>query len=245
MPSLDTFKAKAKNMLFIDIETVSVEQNFDLLSERMQEQWTRKAGNIKNEDFVTPYDLFFKKAAIYAEFGKIICIGVGVIYWNSSNEPAFKVKSLLGHDERVLLLEFKALVEKYPADQLVLCAHNGKEFDYPYLCRRMLVNDIELPRTLQVSGKKPWEILHQDTLDLWRFGDYKNYTQLDLLAALFNIPTSKSDISGEDVTRVYHTENDLARIARYCVEDVIVLAQLYLRLQNYPLIATENIVRAA
>jgi len=244
MPSLDEFRQKAKNMLFIDIETVSVVANYDLLNERMQEQWTRKAANIKNEDFVSAYDLFFKKAAIYAEFGKIVCIGVGAVYWNNNDQPSFKVKSLMGHDERTLLLEFKELLEKYPSDKLILCAHNGKEFDYPYLCRRMLVNDIELPRTLQVSGKKPWEILHQDTLDFWRFGDYKNYTQLDLLAALFDIPSSKSDISGEDVTRVYHTENDLARIARYCKEDVLVLAQLYLRLQNYPMIAAENILRA-
>jgi predicted PolB exonuclease-like 3'-5' exonuclease len=107
----------------------------------------------------------------------------------------------------------------------------------------MLVNDIEIPRGLQIAGKKPWEVLHQDTMDFWRFGDYKNFTQLDLLAALFNIPTSKSDISGEDVTRVYYNEKDLTRISRYCKEDVVVLTQLYLRLQNYPLIATENILR--
>ncbi len=244
MAALNTFRTKAKNMLFIDIETVSVVANFDLLEERMQEQWTRKAANIKNEDFVSAYDLFFKRAAIYAEFGKIVCIGVGGVYWNNNDEPSFKVKTIRNHDEHALLLEFKALVEKYPEDRLTLCAHNGKEFDYPYICRRMLVNDIELPRSLQVSGKKPWEILHQDTMDLWRFGDYKNFTQLDLLAALFSIPSSKSDISGEDVTRVYHIENDLERIARYCKEDVIVLAQLYLRLQNCPLIVPENIVRA-
>lgn len=245
MASIDSFRQRAKTMLFIDIETVSMESNYDLLNERMQEQWTRKAGNIKNEEHDSVYDLFYKRAAIYSEFGKVVCIGVGAIYWNSNDQPAFKVKTIKGHDEHHLLLEFKALVEKYPDDRLVLCAHNGKEFDFPYLCRRMLVNDIELPRTLQISGKKPWEVLHQDTLDMWRFGDYKSFAPLDLLAALFDIPTSKSDISGEDVTRVYHIDNDLDRIARYCQEDVIVLAQLYLRLQNYPTIPVENILRAA
>ncbi len=244
MPNLSQFRQKAKNMLFIDIETVSAVGAFDQLDERMQEQWVRKAGNIRNDENLIPYDLFFKKAAIYAEFGKIVCIGVGGVYWNQADEPSLKVKAIMGNDERQILLEFKELLEKYPNDKLVLCAHNGKEFDYPYLCRRMLVNDIEIPRGLQIAGKKPWEILHQDTMDFWRFGDYKNFTQLDLLAALFHIPTSKSDISGEDVTRVYYVEQDLARIARYCKEDIVVLTQLYLRLQNYPLIATENILRA-
>jgi 3'-5' exonuclease len=222
-------RKKAKNVLFIDIETVSAKASFDLLDERMQEQWERKAANIRNDDHVSPFDLFYRRAAIYSEFGKIICIGVGALYWNNTDEqPRFKVKSIAGDDERAILQEFKDLIEKYPQTQLILCAHNGKEFDFPYLCRR----------------KKPWEILHQDTLDMWRFGDYKSFAQLDLLAALFGIPSSKSDISGEDVTRVYYAEKDLARIRRYCKEDVVVLAQLWLRLNQFDTVKPELIVRA-
>ncbi len=238
-------RQKAKNVLFIDIETVSGKASFDLMDERMQEQWERKAANIRNDDHVAPFDLFYRRAAIYSEFGKIICIGVGALYWNSTDDnPRFKVKSIAGDDERAILLEFKELIEKYPQNQLILCAHNGKEFDFPFLCRRMLVNGITLPDSLQLSGKKPWEILHQDTLDMWRFGDYKSFAQLDLLAALFGIPSSKSDITGEDVTRVYYVEKDLTRIRRYCKEDVVVLAQLWLRLNQYDTVRPELIVRA-
>jgi hypothetical protein len=237
-------RKKAKNMLFIDIETVSCAGAFDQLDPRMQEQWERKAANIRNDDHVSAFDLFYRRAAIYAEFGKIICIGVGGMYWNDKDETMrFKVKTIAGDNEKAILMEFKALMEKYPQNQLVLCAHNGKEFDFPYLCRRMLVNGVHLPEALQISGKKPWEILHQDTLDMWRFGDYKSFAQLDLLAALFGIPSSKSDITGEDVTRVYYAENDLARIQKYCKEDVVVLAQLWLCLNQYPTIQPEHITR--
>jgi 3'-5' exonuclease len=243
MKSLASLKPKAKNILFIDIETVSVASAFDQLNERMQEQWERKASHIKNEDHITAFELFYKKAAIYSEFGKIVCIGVGGLYWNTEDQMSFKVKTIAGDDERVILEEFKALVEKYPDDKLILCAHNGKEFDFPYICRRMLINGVPLPTSLQLSGKKPWEILHQDTLELWKFGDYKSFAPLDLLAALFDVPSSKSDISGEDVTRVYYQEQDLARIRRYCKEDVIVLAQLWLKLNQYPIVTPENIIR--
>jgi 3'-5' exonuclease len=243
MPNLADLRRKAKNILFIDIETVSGTASFDLMTERMQEAWTKKSNNLKNEDNDNPFDLFYKRSAIYSEFGKVVCIGVGGLYWNKDDEMAFKVKTLANDDERTLLLEFKELVEKY-ADKLILCAHNGKEFDFPYLCRRMLVNGVELPESMQLSGKKPWEILHQDTLDLWRFGDHKNFAPLDLLAVLFNVPSSKSDISGEDVTRVYYKDNDLKRIRKYCVEDVVVLAQIWLRMQSFPLIAPNLIFRA-
>lgn len=245
MPNLNDLRRKAKNLLFIDIETAACVGSFEELGERMQEIWHKKAAHLKNEETATTADLFFQRAAIYAEFGKVICIGVGVLHWDTNDQMSFRVKTLDHPDERTLLNDFKQLVEKYPDDQLTLCAHNGKEFDFPYLCRRMLINELELPRSLQFSGKKPWEILHQDTLEMWKFGDYKNYTPLDLLAALFKIPSSKSDISGQDVTRVYYEEKDLARICRYCREDVVVLAQLYLRLLGFPLISESSIIRVS
>lgn len=238
----ESFRRKSKNLLFLDIETVCVVPSFDLLDERMQYLWTMKAANIRNDDNVSVFDLFFKRAAIYSEFAKIVCIGYGGFFWKD-DDLNLKVRCLQNDNEKELLLAFKELVERYPQELLVLCAHNGKEFDFPFICRRMLVNGISLPPALQLAGKKPWEILHQDTMEMWKFGDHKHYTQLDLLAALFDVPTSKADISGEDVSRVYHLDHDLPRIAKYCKEDVAVMAQIYLRLIGLPLVPPQNILR--
>ncbi|WP_031528547.1 3'-5' exonuclease [Dyadobacter crusticola] len=240
----EEFKKRIKNFLLLDIETVSSHASYDALPDRMQKLWDKKAVGLKRGDeSITNADCFYDRGAIYAEFGKIVCIAFGAFYFNENEELAFKVSSFSGDDEAVLLRQFKALIEKYPADQLVLCAHNGKEFDFPFLCRRMLIHCIEIPRALQISGKKPWEILHQDTMDLWKFGDYKSYTSLDLLAAVFNVPGSKNEMSGDQVTKVYYEEGDLAKISRYCREDVVVLAQLYLRLHCFQAVREENITR--
>lgn len=241
---IEDFKKRTKNFLLLDIETVCAQKSYDLLPERMQKLWDKKALSLKKGDDVTnSADYFYDRGAIYAEFGKIICMAFGGYYWNEKDEIAFKVSSFFGDDEALLLLQFKALIEKYPAEQLILCAHNGKEFDFPFICRRMLIHQIEIPKALQITGKKPWELLHQDTMDLWKFGDYKSFTSLDLLAAVFDIPGSKNEMSGSEVTKVYYEENDLAKISRYCREDVVVLAQLYLRLNGLDQVPPENIVR--
>lgn len=232
-----------KTLLFLDIETVAAAASYTLLPTRLQPLWDKKADKIRGESSATSAELFYQKAAVYAEFGKIVCISFGGCYTTEEGELALRVRSIANDDEVSLLLEFKTLLEKYPPESLVLCAHNGKEFDFPYLCRRMLIHGIPLPRTLQMAGKKPWEILHQDTLELWKFGDYKNFTSLDLLAAVFDIPSSKLNLSGDQVTRVYYEEQGLASIKRYCTEDVVVLAQLYFRLHGLPLIAEQNIRR--
>ena len=240
----EDFKRRIKNFLLLDIETVCSHASYEQLPDRMQKLWDKKAVSLKRaDDSLTNAEHFYDRGAIYAEFGKIICIAFGAFYWNENEELAFKVSSFSGDDEADLLRQFKALIEKYPADQLILCAHNGKEFDFPFLCRRMLIHCIEIPKALQMTGKKPWEILHQDTMDLWKFGDYKSYTSLDLLAAVFDIPGSKNEMSGEQVTKVYYEENDLAKISRYCREDVVVLAQLYLRLHCFQPVQEENITR--
>ncbi|MCF0051385.1 3'-5' exonuclease [Dyadobacter sp. LJ53] len=240
----EEFRKRAKNFLLLDIETVSSFASYDELPERMQKLWDKKALTFrKGDDETSNAAYFYDRGAIYSEFGKIVCIAFGAFYWNEQEEISFKVSSFSGDNEADILLQFKALIEKYPADQLILCAHNGKEFDFPFLCRRMLIHCIEIPKALQISGKKPWEILHQDTMDLWKFGDYKNYTSLDLLAAVFDIPGSKNEMSGDQVTKVYYEENDLAKICRYCREDVVVLAQLYLRLHCFKVVQPENILR--
>lgn len=236
--------AELRDILFLDIETVACANNYFSLDERIRTQWQRKAAWLKREENITDEELFHQRAAIYAEFGKVVCIGIGLLRENNRGEPVLHLKAYCSHNEKDLLNDFRILLEKLgPATRL--CAHNGKEFDFPYLSRRMLVNGIALPSLLNLSGKKPWEIPHLDTLEMWKFGDYKHYTPLDLLAALFNIPSSKNGMDGSLVNTVYYTENNLEKIKKYCLSDVAVLAQLYMCLKSMPLIPEENIVEVA
>lgn len=230
-----------QNILFLDIETVSCQPSFQDLSDRIKPLWEKKAALLKNDEGLDPEALFFEKAGIFAEFGKIVTVAVGYFTQNEQ-ELSLRVKAFASHNEKELLEQFKHLLENhFDQNKLALCAHNGKEFDYPYLCRRMLVHGIPPPRCLDISGKKPWEILHIDTLELWKFGDRKNFTSLELLAALFDIPSSKSDIDGSMVNHTYYKENDLDKIAHYCKLDVVVTAQLYLKFSCQPFIREENI----
>ncbi len=230
-------KIKNTQVLFIDIETVPAEQSFADLTPEMQKLWTKKATFLAKDENETA-ETSYQKAGIFAEFGKIICISAGFFH-----KEKFRIKSFFGDNEKELLIEFKALLENYfNASDNYLCAHNGKEFDYPYIARRMLINAIKLPEILNLAGKKPWEVKHLDTLELWKFGDYKHYTSLELLTAIFNIPTPKDDIDGSMVAETYYKEKDLQRIAAYCEKDVIALAQLFLRYQNKELIKDENII---
>lgn len=219
-------------ILFLDIETVSQEKTFDQLSERMQKLWSHKAEQLNRDNpELGPADIY-DRAGIYAEFGKIVCISVGFF-----NGNRFRLKSFYSHDERTLLTEFAEMLNRhYNAPDAQLCAHNGKEFDFPYIARRMLVNSIQIPRILQVAGKKPWETNFIDTMELWKFGDYKTFTSLDLLCAILDIPTPKDDINGSEVGRVYWQENDLERIKTYCQKDVLAIAQLMRRYHYLPLI---------
>ncbi len=219
-----------RDILFLDIETVASTNEYEALDERMKTQWARKALFFKREREQTDEEIFKERAGIYAEFGKIVCIAVGK-FIETDNGLALRTKAYYGDDEYALLCDFKKMIEKLDPSSLKLCAHNGKEFDYPYLCRRFLINGISLPASLNLMGKKSWEVQHLDTLDMWKFGDYKHYTSLELLATLFNIPTSKSDIDGSQVNAVYYEQKDLAKIKEYCIRDVVVLAQLFLKLK--------------
>ncbi len=235
--------AELKEILFMDIETVAAVESHDQLDERLKVQWARKASFFKRTAEQTDADLFYARAGIYAEFGKIVSVAIGMFTENEQGELGLKTKYFASHHEADLLKEFNALLEKLGPDTK-LCAHNGKEFDFPYLSRRMLINGIALPQLLNLSGKKPWEIPHLDTLELWKFGDYKHYTSLDLLAAIFNIPTSKGVMDGSQVSEVYYKEQDLKKISMYCVGDVVAVAQLYLRLKGMPLIPSHHIKHA-
>jgi hypothetical protein len=213
------------NLLVIDIETVPQYSSFDQVPEQFQKLWDLKTQYQRKEG--TPED-FYERAGIWAEFGKIICISVGI--FSGGRKTGLRVKSFASHDEKELLEGFSALLNSQPPS-LILCAHNGKEFDFPYICRRMLVNGLRIPSQLEISG----------TMELWKFGDYKNYTSLSLLTAIFNIPTPKDDIDGSMVGKVYWVDNELERICIYCQKDVVATAQLLRRYRGEELITDECI----
>ncbi len=215
------------DILFLDIETASLSEKFEELDPRLQEEWVKKERLIRIENPTeAPGSLYFDRAGIHAEFGKVICVGVGFFQSKMKDKKLVYRSKIVAHlEERELLLELKALLEK---KKWVLCAHNGKEFDFPYLCRRMLIQGIPLPEPLQIAGKKPWEVRHLDTMEMWKFGDYKHYTRLELLAAVFGIPTSKDGIDGSQVNSAYYLEKDLEKIKEYCLRDVEVTARIFM-----------------
>lgn len=238
-----------EKILFLDIETVPAVGDFDELPERLKHLWEDKVEKTRARmpDRYNPSDsngdIYMKDAAIFAEFGKVICISVGYIY-DFMGSAHLKLKSFYNDDEKVLLEEFAHLIKNWDKPDRTLCGHNIKEFDIPYIARRLLINGLPLPKMLNIAGKKPWEVQFLDTLELWKFGDYKNFTSLNLLTAVFNIPTPKDDIDGSMVGKVYYETGDLKRIATYCEKDVIATTQVFLKIKGQELIAEECIEKS-
>jgi predicted PolB exonuclease-like 3'-5' exonuclease len=232
-------KIKLENILFLDIETVPEAAVFSELSKEKQELYAQKTAYQRKDE--QSAEEFYKRAGIWAEFGKIICISVGY-FVTVDGKRNFRVTSFSG-EEIHLLEDFKKLLENHfhKSNQL-LCAHNGKEFDFPYIARRMIINQISLPEKLNLFGKKPWEVAHLDTLELWKFGDYKHYTSLKLLTNILGIPSPKQDIDGSDVARVYYKEKNLQKIVKYCERDTIAVAQLVLRFTNLEPLKDDEII---
>ena len=231
-------KLNLENLLFLDIETVPETKYYSDLSEDKQKLWDSKSKYQRKEDY-SP-EAFYDRAGIWAEFGKVICISVG--YFTEVNSVRrFRVTSFYG-DEHGLLLEFKALIEThFSKPNQLLCAHNGKEFDFPYIARRMVIHKISLPLKLNLFGKKPWEVPHLDTLELWKFGDFKHYTSLKLLTSVLGIPSPKDDIDGSEIFRVYYEEKNVERIVTYCQKDTIAVAQVILRLRGETVLEADEI----
>jgi len=228
------------NILFLDVETVPVSPSFQELPDHFQRLWAEKT-KWQRADQHSPEEFYGMKAGIMAEFAKVICISVGYLYMKEG-QHFFRIKSFYGDDEQAILEDFQTLLdEKFSTSKHYLCAHNGKEFDYPFLCRRMLVNGVRLPKILKISGKKPWEVRHLDTMEMWKFGDYKHYTSINLLAALFDIPTPKDDMDGSQVAEVYWKEKDLERIKNYCQKDTLTVAQILLKYMCKPILTEEQI----
>jgi 3'-5' exonuclease len=230
---------KIDDVMFLDIETVPESSSYELLGSSMQNLWDKKSRQFRTSD-KTASDVY-ERAGIYSEFGKIICISVGLI--RDKNPFSFRLKSFFGKDEKSLLSEFSVMLSKFSVThkEAVLCAHNGKEFDFPYIARRMIINGLIIPEILDNAGKKPWEIKLLDTMDLWKFGDYKNYTSLDLLTSILGIPTPKDDIDGSMVAGIFYNEDNLQRIVHYCEKDVLAIARVLLRFMNLPGINEDKI----
>ena len=227
-------------ILFFDIETVPQTFDYSALDERGQGLWDRKTRFIQERENLNAEEVY-EKAGIYAEFGKVVCISLGFVL-QKEGETQIRIKSIANEDEIVLLKDFLDLLNSYyNSPDFLFCAHNGKEFDIPFLCRRILINNLKIPYMLNVSGKKPWEIKHLDTMELWKFGDFKNYTSLDLLTYVFKIPTPKDDMDGSQVAKVFYQDKDLDRIIQYCEKDVVATIQLFRKYQGDPLIDEEFI----
>ena len=232
-------KLNLEHILFLDIETVPETQYFSELDDIKQELWEHKSQYQRKDDFTA--EEFYPKAGIWAEFGKIICISVG--YFSIKGDlRTFRVTSFYG-DEITILKDFKnLLISHFSQPNHLLCAHNGKEFDFPYIARRMVIHGITLPYKLNLFGKKPWEVPHLDTMELWKFGDYKNFTSLKLLTNILGIPSPKDDIDGSDIYRVYYEEQDIDKIITYCEKDTIAVAQILLKFQGEDLLTNDEII---
>ncbi|WP_312076892.1 3'-5' exonuclease [Chryseobacterium sp.] len=219
-----------EKILFLDIETVPLYGNWKEIPDTEKALWDKKTKH-QRKDEISAED-FYERAGIMAEFGKIICITIGMLEKNDT----LKIKSFANDDEKILLEEFGEIFNSMRLRDVILCAHNGKEFDFPWIARRFLINGMQPPSPFQLFGKKPWEIPHIDTMELWKFGDYKSFVSLELLAHVFGIPTPKDDIDGSMVSSIYYIEKDLQRIVEYCEKDVLTLANIFRRMRQEDLL---------
>ena len=235
-------------ILFLDIETVPIAGNWDDLNPEMRTLWQYRTNRFKQtaDENLSEEEYFFKKSGVYAEFGKVICISAGIYRHpqNPDGQPSFRLKSFYGHNEAELLTDFLTLLKtRFDPDRFYLCGHNMREFDVPYLCRRAIINALPIPTILDINALKPWEVRFLDTMQLWKFGDYKNFTSLHLLTHLLGIPSPKDDLEGSQVATVYwKEENGLQRIKTYCEQDVLAVAQVVLKFKGMPLLTPEQIV---
>ena len=220
-----------ERVLFLDIETVPAFGNWEEVSLEEQKLWDKKTKG-QREDEVFVGEFYEERAGVMAEFGKIICISVRML----EKGNYLRIKSFSGDDEVKILEDFGKIFNSTRLSNSILCAHNGKEFDFPWIARRMLINGFQPPVPFQMFGKKPWEVPHLDTMELWKFGDWKSYTSLELLAHVFGVPTPKDDIDGSMVAEIYYKEKDLPRIVTYCEKDVLTLANVFRRMRQEDLL---------
>lgn len=231
-------KIPLENLVFFDIETVPATEEWEQLDPEMQQLWEEKTRYQRREEYSA--EEFYQRAGIWAEFGKIICISIG--YFNFKNGMRqLRITSLYGEEKDLLQQLSNMLSGHFKSPNYVLCGHNIKEFDIPYLCRRFLIHGLAMPEKLNLFGKKPWEIPHLDTMEMWKFGDYKSFTSLKLLTKILGVPSPKDDIDGSEVAQVFYKENDIDRIIRYCEKDVVAVAQVVLRFRGEEICTDDEI----
>ncbi len=231
-----------ENSFLIDIETVSSSQHYHSLPEEWKDLWDEKIKKALPEN-ITAEEFYPLRAAVMAEFAKVVCISFGY-FKTQNNVLQLRIKSIYSHNEKELIENFIKTLYQLHAINNKWCftGHNIKEFDIPFLCRRILINNLTIPPFMDFQNMKPWDTPVTDTLHLWRFGDYKHYTSLKLLAAALGVPSPKDDIDGSMVGEVYWEEKNLERIATYCQKDVATVANVLLRFKNLPLVKEEQIV---
>ncbi|TVQ47994.1 MAG: 3'-5' exonuclease [Saprospirales bacterium] len=239
---------RLEKVLFLDIETVAASKSYSNLDDDFKKFWDKKALRFqRNQLELSTADLYEQKAGIFSEFGKIVCVSVGYFSEWRVKQREFRVKSFYGDDEKILLEEFSELMQNYfchPESDFI-CGHNVREFDIPYIGRRMMVNHVKIPPLINIPGKKPWEVKYLlDTMELWKFGDYKAYTSLALLAKLFGVPTPKDDIDGSMVNQTYWEGNQLERIVKYCEKDVVATASVFLAMRGEKILNENEILSA-
>ena len=228
------------DMIFIDIETVSCAPNFSTLDEHWKQLWEEKIKRALPEE-VTAEEFYEQRAGVMAEFSKVVCISMG--YFVKEENLKMRVKSYYGSDEKMILQNFLKTMHRIESNSRSwhFAGHNIKEFDIPFICRRLIVNGIPVPAFLDFQNMKPWETNIIDTFQYWRFGDYKNYTSLKLLAAALGVPSPKDDLDGSMVGKTYWEENDLKRIAVYCQKDVVTVGNIILKFKNIPLLHIDDV----
>lgn len=232
-------KIRLENILFLDIETVPEHEHYNLLDNETQQLYALKTQYQRKDDITA--EEFYERAGIWAEFGKIICLSAG--FFTLKNDIRhFRVTSFFGEEEKILRDFSNLLNNHFSQPQHIMCGHNAKEFDFPFIARRMIINNVPIPQKLNLFGKKPWEVPHLDTMELWKFGDYKSFTSLKLLTKILGIPSPKGDIDGSQVGHVYHVEKDIDRIVTYCEKDVVATAQVFLRFRREPLLVDDEVI---
>lgn len=232
-------KIGLENILFLDIETVPEAEDFNVLDNETQNLWEAKTQYQRKEEFSA--EEFYNRAGIWAEFGKIICISVGYFIVKGDIRN-FRVTSFFGEETKILKDFCNLINNHFNKPQHLLCGHNIKEFDIPFIARRLIINTISIPEKFNLFGKKPWEIPHLDTLELWKFGDYKHFTSLKLMCKVLGIPSPKADIDGSMIAHTFYKEKDIDRIITYCEKDTIAVAQVFLRLRREELLTEDEII---
>ncbi len=239
--------SELKQMVFIDIETIRGKKTYnDVITENpaLDDYWQTKHTQIREKEPLSyghiedSAEMYEKMAALYPEWGQIVCISIGQIKFDEDGNPIkFTTKSFSGLYEKILLEEFNEtaskIMSKYPRMQWV--GHNIKGFDMPYIIKRSLINGVRVPNVFHLQKQKPWESQLIDTNDVWKFNGW-NGARLGLLTEILNIPSPKQDMDGKMVSDVFWEDGDLNRISEYCEMDINATANVMLRISGMDII---------